>query len=84
MRPSRRFAGTEQSDGANITITLEGTEELFRPAYDHLLIQEWMPALSCGTERLNAGIMVADIGCGNGASTGAHGRALSREHIHRL
>ena len=61
----------------------EGTEELFRPAYDHLLIQEWMPALSCGTERLNAGIMVADIGCGNGAST-VRMHALSREHIHRL
>ena len=47
----------------------EGTEELFRPAYDHLLIQHWMPALSCGVDRLKAGIAVADIGCGNGAST---------------
>lgn len=54
----------------------EGTEELFRPAYDHLLIQEWMPALSCGTDRLKAGIMVADIGCGNGASTVRMARAF--------
>ncbi len=54
----------------------EGTEELFRPAYDHLLIQHWMPALSCGVDRLNAGIAVADIGCGNGASTVRMARAF--------
>ena len=54
----------------------EGTEELFRPAYDHLLIQHWMPAMSCGVDRLNAGIAVADIGCGNGASTVRMARAF--------
>ena len=54
----------------------EGTEELFRPAYDHLLIQHWMPALSCGVDRLNAGIAVADIGCGNGSSTVRMARAF--------
>ena len=54
----------------------EGTEELFRSAYDHLLIQHWMPALSCGVDRLNAGIAVADIGCGNGASTVRMARAF--------
>lgn len=54
----------------------EGTEELFRPAYDHLLIQQWMPALSGGVDRLHAGIAVADVGCGSGASTVRMARAF--------
>jgi len=54
----------------------EGTEELFRPAYDHFLIQQWMPAMSSGIDPLNAGIAVADIGCGNGASTIRMARAF--------
>ena len=47
----------------------EGTAEFFRPAYIHHLVQEWLPALSGGTGRLDEGIAVADVGCGGGVST---------------
>ena len=61
----------------------EGTEELFRPAYDHLLIQQWMPALSCGTDRLNAGIWLPIL-----AAAAAHQRcawhAPFPRALHRL
>ena len=46
-----------------------GTAEFFRPAYEHHLVQEWIPALSGGTERVGGGITVADVGCGGGVST---------------
>lgn len=46
-----------------------GTAEFFRPAYEHHLVQEWLPALAGGTERLDQGASVADVGCGSGVST---------------
>ncbi len=49
----------------------QGTAEFFRPAYEHLLVQQWLPALSGGTDRLDAGALVADVGCGAGFSTAA-------------
>jgi len=47
----------------------EGTERFFRPGYTAHLVAEWLPALDGVEERLRAGIRVADIGCGHGAST---------------
>jgi len=47
----------------------EGTERFFRPGYTAHLVAEWLPALEGVEERLRAGIRVADIGCGHGAST---------------
>ena len=46
-----------------------GTAEFFRPAYEHHLVQEWLPALARGKGPLEAGIAVADVGCGGGIST---------------
>lgn len=46
-----------------------GTAEFFRPAYEHHLVQEWIPALSGGSDRVGGGITVADVGCGGGVST---------------
>lgn len=46
-----------------------GTAEFFRPGYDAFLVQEWLPALAGVTGKLEAGALVADVGCGYGYST---------------
>ncbi len=46
-----------------------GTERIFRPAYNHHLVNEWLPALDGVIEKLQRGATVADVGCGHGTST---------------
>ncbi|QDO90118.1 class I SAM-dependent methyltransferase [Ornithinimicrobium ciconiae] len=46
-----------------------GCERFFRPSYNAHLVAEWLPALDGVVERLEAGALVADVGCGHGAST---------------
>ena len=46
-----------------------GTERLFRPTYNHHLVNEWLPALDGVVAKLHNGASVADVGCGHGAST---------------
>jgi SAM-dependent methyltransferase len=46
-----------------------GTEKFFRPGYTAHLVNEWIPSLSVVEEKLKEGGVVADIGCGHGAST---------------
>jgi SAM-dependent methyltransferase len=46
-----------------------GTQRVFRPAYNHHLINEWLPALDGVVAKLERGGRVADVGCGHGAST---------------
>jgi methylase of polypeptide subunit release factors len=46
-----------------------GTQRVFRPAYNHHLVNEWLPALEGVTAKLQRGCSVADVGCGHGAST---------------
>lgn len=46
-----------------------GTERFFRPGYVANLVAHWIPALTGMHERLEAGALVADVGCGHGAST---------------
>ena len=46
-----------------------GTERFFRPGYVANLVSSWIPAVAGLRERLVAGIPVADVGCGLGAST---------------
>ncbi len=46
-----------------------GTERFFRPGYVANLVGEWIPALDGVHERLSEGALVADVGCGHGAST---------------
>jgi SAM-dependent methyltransferase len=46
-----------------------GCERFFRPGYINFLTTDWIPAMDGVRERLAAGIRVADVGCGHGAST---------------
>jgi len=46
-----------------------GTERFFRPGYAAHLVSEWIPALTGVEAKLKSGGVVADIGCGHGAST---------------
>jgi 2-polyprenyl-3-methyl-5-hydroxy-6-metoxy-1,4-benzoquinol methylase len=47
----------------------EGCERFFRPGYNAHLIAEWLPALDGVVGKLERGALVADVGCGHGAST---------------
>ena len=47
----------------------EGCERFFRPGYNAHLIAEWLPALDGAVDKLQRGALVADVGCGHGAST---------------
>jgi hypothetical protein len=42
----------------------QGTERFFRPGYEANLVQAWIPALDGVQEKLEAGAVVADVGCG--------------------
>lgn len=46
-----------------------GTERFFKPGYKAHLLNEWLPSLDGVTSRLQQGAVVADVGCGHGAST---------------
>ncbi len=46
-----------------------GVERFFRPGYRTHLVNDWIPALTGIEEKLKAGGLVADVGCGHGAST---------------
>jgi SAM-dependent methyltransferase len=47
----------------------EGCERFFRPGYNAHLLSEWLPALDGVVAKLEQGALVADVGCGHGAST---------------
>jgi len=47
----------------------EGCERFFRPGYNAHLISDWLPALDGVAAKLERGALVADVGCGHGAST---------------
>jgi SAM-dependent methyltransferase len=46
-----------------------GTRRFFRTSYLHQLTGSWIPALDGVTAKLERGASVADVGCGEGAST---------------
>jgi SAM-dependent methyltransferase len=46
-----------------------GTEAFFRTGYKANLATQWIPALDGVAEKLGSGGVVADVGCGHGAST---------------
>lgn len=46
-----------------------GTERFFKPGYKGHLVSEWLPALDGVVAKLEKVALVADVGCGHGAST---------------
>lgn len=56
----------------------EGTERFFRSSYVANLISRWLPALDGVVDRLRQGGVVADVGCGHGASTVLMAQAFPR------
>ena len=55
--------------GAQDQHVLGGCERFFRPGYLNHLASTWIPALDGVESKLFAGAVVADVGCGHGAST---------------
>jgi SAM-dependent methyltransferase len=56
----------------------EGCERFFRPGYNTNLVSSWLPALDGVVEKLEQGALVADVGCGHGASTILMAKAYPR------
>lgn len=58
-----------------------GVAAFFRNSYAAHLVSEWLPALDGVVEQLEAGIEVADIGCGHGYSTLLMAEAFPRSRF---
>ena len=76
--------GTGLAWGEQHAELFEATERSFRPGYQAHLVQEWIPALDGVHDTLTTGGRVADVGCGQGASTVSARRGLSERHPRRL
>jgi SAM-dependent methyltransferase len=55
-----------------------GCEKFFRPGYAANLVSAWIPSLHGVKEKLEKGALVADVGCGKGASTLLMAKAFPR------
>jgi 2-polyprenyl-3-methyl-5-hydroxy-6-metoxy-1,4-benzoquinol methylase len=55
--------------------------EFFRPGYRTNLIESWLPALDGLFERLKAGALVADVGCGHGHTTILMAKTFPNSHF---
>src|SRR5690606_7939800 len=59
-----------------------GVAAFYRNAYRGSLLSEWLPALDGVVDRLEAGITVADVGCGHGHSTILMAQAFPKSRFH--
>ena len=59
-----------------------GVAAFYRNAYRGSLVPEWLPALDGVLEKLKAGAVVADIGCGHGHSTALMAQAFPASQFH--
>ncbi|MFN0041001.1 MAG: class I SAM-dependent methyltransferase [Burkholderiales bacterium] len=58
-----------------------GSAAFYRNGYRASLVPQWLPALDGVVEKLEAGIEVADIGCGHGHSTVLMAQAFPRSRF---
>lgn len=58
-----------------------GTERFYEPLYRSNIVENWIPALDGVQSRLEAGGVVADIGCGQGRSTILLAQAFPRSRF---
>ena len=63
------------------TDVLVGCERFFRPGYHANLVSSWLPALDGVVDKLISGALVADVGCGHGASTIVMAQAFPRSRF---
>jgi SAM-dependent methyltransferase len=61
---------------AHVDDVHHGCERFFRTGYNANLLSSWLPALDGVVEKLEQGALVADLGCGHGASTILMARAF--------
>lgn len=59
-----------------------GVAAFYRNGYRASLVPEWLPTLDGVVEQLEAGIDVADVGCGHGHSTVLMAQAFPRSRFH--
>lgn len=59
-----------------------GTDRFFRPGYEANLIDHWIPALKGVKENLDAGGIIADIGCGHGSSSVLMAKTFPNSMVH--
>jgi SAM-dependent methyltransferase len=59
-----------------------GVAAFYRNGYRASLVSQWLPALEGVVAQLEAGIAVADIGCGHGHSTMLMARAFPNSRFH--
>ncbi|NIC04981.1 class I SAM-dependent methyltransferase [Billgrantia bachuensis] len=59
-----------------------GVAAFYRNGYRASLVPEWLPALEGVVEQLEAGITVADVGCGHGHSTVLMAKAFPNSRFH--
>src|SRR6185436_14737131 len=62
-------SGNGMGWGEHHSDLFNGTERFFRASYIGNLIGSWLPALDGVVAKLQQGAIVADVGCGHGAST---------------
>ena len=58
-----------------------GVAAFYRNGYKASLVSQWLPALDGVVEKLEAGALVADIGCGHGHSTVLMAKAFSKSQF---
>ena len=68
----------------HVSDVFDGCERFFRPGYNASLVSGWLPALDGVVGKLEAGALVADIGCGHGSSTILMAAGLPGVHLRRL
>lgn len=59
----------------------DGVAAFYRNGYEANLVQSWIPSLDGVQEKLDAGALVADIGCGHGHSTVTMATAYPRSRF---
>ena len=59
-----------------------GIERFFRPGYQANINEKWIPALDGVQQKLSAGTLVADIGCGHGISTLIMAKAFPKSEFY--
>jgi SAM-dependent methyltransferase len=59
-----------------------GVAAFYRSAYRHGLVSDWLPALDGVVDQLEAGIAVADVGCGYGYSSVLMAEAFPRSRFY--